>query len=59
MRSANPPTISAGVMIAKVSWNIAKTVSGMFPLRESTVTPLKKILSRLPTKAPPPLKARL
>ena len=29
MRSANAPAISAGVMIAKVIWNITKTVSGM------------------------------
>ena len=29
MRSANAPAISAGVMAAKVSWNMAYTVSGM------------------------------
>ncbi len=29
MRSAKAPAISAGVMIAKVSWNIAYTVSGI------------------------------
>ena len=28
IRSANAPTISAGVIIAKVSWNITNTVSG-------------------------------
>ena len=30
MRSANEPQISAGVMMAKVIWNIEKTNSGMF-----------------------------
>ena len=29
MRSANAPAISAGVMIAKVIWNIMYTVSGI------------------------------
>ena len=39
MRSANAPTISAGVMIAKVSWNIENTVSGMVPFSVSSVMP--------------------
>ena len=30
MRSAKAPAISAGVMMAKVIWNIEKTNSGMF-----------------------------
>ena len=46
--SANAPTISAGVMIANVIWNVMKTVSGMVPLRESTVTPDRNILSSPP-----------
>ena len=29
MRSANAPVISAGVMIAKVIWNVMNTVSGI------------------------------
>ena len=28
MRSAKAPTISAGVMMAKVSWNMMNTLSG-------------------------------
>ena len=31
MRSAKAPTISAGVMIAKVSWNVMKSGSGIVP----------------------------
>ena len=38
MRSAKAPAISAGVMIAKVSWNIAYTVSGMVSARWETVS---------------------
>ena len=30
MRSAKAPAISAGVMMAKVIWNIENTNSGMF-----------------------------
>ena len=36
MRSANDPQISAGVMMAKVAWNIAYTVSGMVTARCDT-----------------------
>ena len=32
-RSANEPVISAGVMIANLSWNIAKTSSGIVARR--------------------------
>ena len=35
MRSAKAPLISAGVMIAKVIWNIMKTLSGIVPLSAS------------------------
>lgn len=62
MRSAKPPTMSAGVMIAKVIWNIANTVSGIEPLTASCVTPARNALSRPPIQAfapPPSPKARL
>ncbi len=52
MRSAKPPTISAGVMIAKVSWNITNTVSGMVPTTLSAPTPLNQALPNPPTSAP-------
>ena len=48
MRSAKAPTISAGVMIANVIWNVMNTDSGMVPLMESTVTPARNILSSPP-----------
>ena len=48
MRSAKAPTISAGVMMAKVIWNVMNTDSGMVPLMESTVTPARNILSSPP-----------
>ena len=38
MRSANEPHINAGVMIAKVSWNMAYTVSGTVSPRCETVS---------------------
>ena len=59
MRSAKPPTTSAGVMAAKVSWNMAKAVSGMLPDMEPSVTPWKKALDRPPMKPLPGAKARL
>ncbi len=34
MRSAKAPTISAGVMIAKVIWKVMKTDSGIVPASE-------------------------
>ncbi len=48
MRSAKAPTISAGVMMAKVIWKVMNTVSGIVPLRESTPTPLMNALARPP-----------
>ena len=56
MRSANPPITSAGVMMANVSWNMKKTVSGMVPDNASRVTPARNALSRPPIHAcePPP-----
>src|SRR5580658_2900857 len=38
MRSANEPQISAGVMIAKVAWNIAYTLSGTVRPRCETLS---------------------
>ena len=56
MRSAKPPMTSAGVMMAKVIWNMKNRVSGMVPLSASRVTPSRKALSSPPMKgcaAPP------
>ncbi|MNN51334.1 hypothetical protein D3C81_1659650 [compost metagenome] len=50
-RSANAPVISAGVMMAKVSWNDTQRNSGMPGSRlcaVSTVTPFRNRASRLP-----------
>ncbi len=49
MRSAKAPTISAGVMMAKVIWKVMKTLSGIAAVRLSTVTPFRKAWPRLPT----------
>ena len=38
MRSANAPVISAGVMIANMSWNIMNTDSGIVGARCETDT---------------------
>ena len=51
IRSAKPPMTSAGVMIAKVSWNIANAGSGTVPLSESRPTPLNHTLLMEPIKA--------
>jgi hypothetical protein len=48
IRSAKAPTISAGVMIAKVIWNTKKRTSGMPPERVSPSTPLRKTLPKPP-----------
>ncbi len=53
MRSAKAPTISAGVMIAKVIWKVMNTLSGnsaVAEVRPSAVRPLRKALSSPPTK---------
>ncbi|MNN84823.1 hypothetical protein D3C81_2020290 [compost metagenome] len=50
MRSAKAPTISAGVMMAKVIWKVMNTLSGKAATRLSTPTPLRKALFRPPTK---------
>ena len=59
IRSAKPPTISAGVMIAKVSWKIAKLDSGIVPQTASSPTPAKRPLESPPMKELPTSKARL
>ena len=46
--SAKPPTISAGVIIAKVNWNITNTVSGISPDIELADNPAKNELSKPP-----------
>jgi hypothetical protein len=48
MRSATAPTISAGVMMAKVSWNIANTLSGTWAYRLAGVIPANIARSRPP-----------
>ncbi|MNN39908.1 hypothetical protein D3C81_1539640 [compost metagenome] len=50
MRSAKAPTISAGVMMAKVIWKVMNTLSGKAPIRLLGVRPLRKALDRPPTK---------
>src|SRR4051794_554515 len=56
MRSAKPPITSAGVITAKVIWNMKYTLSGTVPDTESHVTPARNALSKLPMKpcAEPP-----
>ena len=49
-------------MIAKVIWNMAKTVSGIVPLSVAGAMPERKLLSHPPYQAfsvPPSPKARL
>ena len=50
-RSANAPMMSAGVMIAKVSWNMANTVSGMEPVSAPRGTFARNALPSPPTTA--------
>ncbi len=65
MRSAKAPTISAGVMHAKVSWKMKNTYSGMYtPLlkvaaSESVANPCMNSRSKPPMKALPVVNARL
>ena len=68
MRSAKAPVISAGVMIAKVSWNITNTDSGIVGAMWLTVScpvslmyssPLSSTRSRPPRAAEPGVNARL
>jgi hypothetical protein len=61
MRSTKAPTMSAGVMMAKVIWNMKNTVSGMLVLAAtaSRGTPTRSAFSRSPIQGLGPLKARL
>ena len=59
IRSAKPPTISAGVMMANVNWNMAKDDSGMTPTIESSPTPLNSALPRPPMNRLPSPNAKL
>jgi hypothetical protein len=59
MRSTKAPTISAGVMIAKVIWNMKNRLSGR-PVPSNTVprsTPASIILLKDPTHGVPSAKA--
>ena len=49
-RSAKEPMMSAGVITAKVSWNMQKTVSGTDPRKASRPTPARNAFDRPPTK---------
>ena len=59
MRSANAPTVRAGVMIAKVIWKVAKTDSGMVPMTDCAVMPAMNALPSPPTNVPGVSNARL
>ena len=48
MRSAKPPQIRAGVMMANVIWKVMNTDSGMVPERASTPMPRSSSLSMPP-----------
>ena len=48
IRSAKAPLISAGVMIAKVIWNVMKTLSGIVPVSESAPMPRRNRRSSPP-----------
>ncbi len=49
MRSTKAPTISAGVIMKNVIWNIMNTDSGIVPDMLSSVSPLRNALLRSPT----------
>ena len=49
MRSAKAPTISAGVMIAKVIWKAKNSASGIVPFKVCGPTPARKARSSPPT----------
>mmetsp|Transcript_4588 Transcript_4588/g.8655 ORF Transcript_4588/g.8655 Transcript_4588/m.8655 type:complete len:247 (-) Transcript_4588:564-1304(-) len=48
MRWTKDPTMSAGVMMANVIWNRHQSASGMVPVRDSAVTPVRNALSSPP-----------
>jgi hypothetical protein len=49
IRSANAPTISAGVMIANVIWKMKNRISGIDPDRTLPSIPRAKNLPKPPT----------
>jgi len=49
MRSAMAPTMRAGVMIAKVIWNITNTASGIVPCTVAGASPASIAWPRPPT----------
>ncbi len=51
--------ISAGVITAKVAWNMKNTISGMRPVTASRPTPSRPALDRPPIQPVPGAKARL
>ena len=53
MRSTNEPTMSAGVMMAKVIWKKAKRASGMVSHMDALVIPAMNAWSRLPMRELP------
>ncbi len=53
-RSANAPMMSAGVITANVSWNIATTVSGTDPWSASRPTPARNAFESPPTNRSSP-----
>ena len=57
-RSAAAPAMIATVMIAKVSWNRMKTLSGRPAFSLSTVRPDRKSRSNPPNSAPSPANAK-
>ena len=65
MRSAKAPTMSAGVIAAKVIWKQTYTSSEILASTlnvaalESGVTPIRNALEKPPMKSEPPVKARL
>ena len=52
MRSAKAPTISAGVMMAKVIWKAANSVAGIVPLMLSIWIEAKNTLPKSPSHLP-------
>ena len=59
MRSANAPSISAGVMIANMPWNATNTYSGIVSQSVSCVIPARPTFERSPMNALPSPNARL
>ncbi|MNW71014.1 hypothetical protein D3C74_506040 [compost metagenome] len=58
MRSAKAPVISAGVMMAKVIWNMMKTLSGIVGAISLTLTLPASFANSMPfssTRSSPPI----